>query len=160
VNVCSTPDLTICSSWTTWVCAACRYVPPEWVQQLPPVHRWASLFSLFSPFANKLLEFGSSSTNRQMTNFCFHDEHTVNGLGKIAWASVIRLMSPCLHVHVSMSLCLHFSMFPWLHVCVCMFPLLSMSPCLHVPISMTPCSTKNGQQNLQKMASSVCFLQT
>ncbi len=47
-------------------------------------------------------------------------------------------MSPCVHVHVSMSLCLHvsllhFSMFPCLHV------YFSIFPCLRLHISKSPC---------------------
>jgi hypothetical protein len=36
-----------------------------------------------------------------------HDEQAVNGLRKIAWASVFRLMSPCPCLYVSMFPCLH-----------------------------------------------------
>jgi hypothetical protein len=53
--------------------------------------RWASPFSLF---ANRLLPIVSSSTNRQKTNFCSHNEQEVNRLRTIAWDSVFHLMSP------------------------------------------------------------------
>jgi hypothetical protein len=80
-------------------------------------------------------------TDGQTSNIHWHEEQTVNGLRKIAWASVFHLMSPCLLVQVSMSPCLYFCMFPCFHVHVSMFPCLhfhdSMSPCLHV--SMSPC---------------------
>jgi hypothetical protein len=36
----------------------------------------------------------------------------VNGLGKIAWAAVFRLMSPCLHVFMSPCPCLKVSGIP------------------------------------------------
>ncbi len=74
-----------------------------------------------------------------MTNFRLHNEQMVNGLRKIAWASVFHLMSPCLHVwmssclHASMPPCLHFSMFPCLHVYVSMFQ------CLYIHVSTSPC---------------------
>jgi hypothetical protein len=98
-----------------------------------------------------------------MTNFCLHDEQTVNGLRKIAWASVslFSLISPCPCLHVttsprlhvtmspclrvstspclngSMSLCLHVSTYPHLHVSMSPCLRVSMSPCLHV--SVFPC---------------------
>ncbi len=78
-----------------------------------------------------------------MRNFHGHDEQTVNGLRKIAWASAFRLkfygsmsISPC---HVSMSMsprhvstpCLHVSIFPYFPIsCLCLH--VSVSPCLHV----------------------------
>ncbi len=88
-----------------------------------------------------------------MTSFRLHDEQTVNGLRKIAWASVFRLIfllksqsspifysnsmtpyvhdsmsmtpCPCLHIHVFP---VHVSMSPHFHVsCLCL-----LFPCLHV----------------------------
>jgi hypothetical protein len=58
--------------------------------------RWASPFSRFSqvsPFANG-----------QTTNFRLHDEQTVNGLRKTAWASVFLLE---LAVYLYRCLCLY-----------------------------------------------------
>jgi hypothetical protein len=43
------------------------------------IHRRASPFSPFSPFANGSLPFVSSSTNGQTTNFRLHKEQRVNG---------------------------------------------------------------------------------
>jgi hypothetical protein len=43
------------------------------------IHRRASPFSPFSPFANGSLLFVSSSTNWQTTNFRLHKEQRVNG---------------------------------------------------------------------------------
>jgi hypothetical protein len=95
--------------------------------------------------------------NGQTNNFRLYDEQTVNRLRKIARASVFHLMSPCLHVHVSMSscpclrvhvsvsmspcLCLHFSTSPSLWLSVSMSPCLCPCPCLHV--SEIP-QTENG----------------
>ncbi len=95
----------------------------------------------------KKFRFHSTETNGQKTDFRFHDEQTVNGIRKIAWASVFHFifceklqnppiyfnsMSPCpcscLHVHVSMSPCVHVFMCPCLHI--------SMCPCLYVSMSM------------------------
>ncbi len=76
-------------------------------------------------------------TDKRQTSVCTIDRPMVNGLRKIAWASVFRLMSP-----VSMSLfpCLHFSC-PCFHVYVSILPCLClyfpMSPFLHV--YMSPC---------------------
>ncbi len=70
-----------------------------------------------------------------MTNYCLHNEQTVNGLRKITWTFIFRFlsMSPCLHspCFMSMSPCFHvsISMFPCLHTHV------SMSPHLHVHVS-------------------------
>ncbi len=64
---------------------------------------------------------------KQTTNFRLHDEQTVNGLMKITWASIFRLMSPCLYV--SMSPCLHASMS------------MSSCLCLHVYVTMSPMSS-------------------
>jgi hypothetical protein len=86
-----------------------------------PMHRWASPFSPYSPSANRLLSFVSSSTNEQTTNFNLLIVQTAYTLMKTAWASVCHLMSQCLHVHISMFPCLH------LHV--------SMSPCHNVHVS-------------------------
>ncbi len=60
----------------------------------------------FSPFANRsslLCFFVNKQTNNKLP---FANEQTVNGLRKVAWTSVFRLMSLCpyLYVHVSMSL--------------------------------------------------------
>ncbi len=52
-------------------------------------HRWASQFSPFSRFANGQRPFVSLSTNGQTANLRLHDEQTVNGLRKIAWAYVL-----------------------------------------------------------------------
>ncbi len=72
-----------------------------------------------------------------MTNFYLHDERTVKGLRKIAWASVFHFsfaMSPCpcpcLQVSSKSPPCLHFSMFPCL---------MSMSQCFNVSFSMSSC---------------------
>ncbi len=85
-----------------------------------------------------------------MTNSRWHDEQTVKGLRKMAWASIFRFpfdvsmsVSPCLYVsmspclRVSMSPCLHVSMFPCLHVPMSPCLHVSMSSCLHV--SILPC---------------------
>jgi hypothetical protein len=45
---------------------------------------------MFTPFTNGQLPFVSSSTNGRMANFRLHEEQSVNGLRKIAWASVFR----------------------------------------------------------------------
>jgi hypothetical protein len=66
------------------------------------------------------------------TDFCLHHEQTVNGLRKIARASVFRLMSP--RLHASISLCFHVYMSPFLH-----FSKVSMSPCLCLHASMSSC---------------------
>ncbi len=58
---------------------------------------------------------------RTKTNFRFHDEQMVNGLSKIAWASVFHL--PCLYPRLFMSMShVYVSMFPCLHLHVSMFP--------------------------------------
>ncbi len=117
-----------------------------------------------------------------MANFSLHDEQKIKALMKIAWASVFRLMSPCLHV--SSSQCLYsispcfdvsVSMSPCFHVSISMFPCLnvSMSPCLFVSLSMSPHSCipqmktkllENGNGKLpfvcckRKRKTDVCFL--
>ncbi len=58
----------------------------------------------------------------EAAHFRSHNEQTINGLRKIAWASIFPLMSPfpclyssmprCLHLHVSISPGLHFSWSP------------------------------------------------
>ncbi len=63
-------------------------------------HRWASPFSLFSLFANRWLPFVSLSTNGQITNLSLHDEKTVKGLGKIAWASDFCLKQQHIRVYI------------------------------------------------------------
>ncbi len=82
----------------------------------------------------------------KMTNFCWHDKQKVNGLRKVAWASVWRLhvsIFPCLHVFLFLCLCLHVSS-------------------LHVSMSPGPCflNSNNKKWNQRKMATSVCLLQT
>ncbi len=69
-----------------------------------------------------------------ITSICFFvikrtNEQPVNGLSKIAWASVFRLMSRCLYVCISV--CLNVCMSPCLHG--------TMVPCLHVSTSPSPC---------------------
>ncbi len=97
---------------------------------------WTSPFSPF--FANGQL---ITQKNGQTTNFCFHDEQTVNGLRKITWTSVFRLMSSCLHPCMSLCVFLHVSISPFLHVsispCLLLHVSMSPSPCLHV--FMYPC---------------------
>jgi hypothetical protein len=130
-----------------------------------------SPFSQFSPFANGELPFVSSSTNGQMTNLCLQDKQIINGLRKMVWASIYRLiLSPCscLRVHVSMF------MFPCVHVLVSMSPSLHVSMS-HVYVSVFPCSyfpfiriliTENGNFHLnstngkRKRQSSGYLLQT
>ncbi len=99
---------------------------------------------------------------KRQTSICTMSK-TVNGLRKIAWASVFiyRLMSlfiqfstisflhvsisPCFHfsmfpfLHVSISPCFHFSTFPFLHVSISSCFHFSMFPCLHVYVSMSSC---------------------
>ncbi len=71
------------------------------------IHRQASPFN---PLANG---FVSLSTNWKTTNFRLHDEQTVNGLMKIAWASFFRLMSSWFRVSMPPCLC---HRVPCLHV--------------------------------------------
>jgi hypothetical protein len=100
---------------------------------------------------------GPTIINRHTTIFYLHDEQTINGLMKTAWASVFRLTSLCLHVHVSTatSPCLHghVSMSPCLHVsmspCLFLHVSMSMSPCFYVSMSMSPCfqDSATGKRN-------------
>jgi hypothetical protein len=84
-----------------------------------------------------------------MTNFRLHNEQPVNGLGKIAWASIFHLMSPHPCLNVSMSPCLYVAM------SLCRY--FSMS-CLHV--STSPCFRFRKQKTeLTEKATFVCFLQ-
>ncbi len=85
-----------------------------------------SIYSVW-PVCKQITSVCSVINNGQMTNFCLHNEQTVNGLCKIARASVFRLMSPC---PCSMSPCLRVSMSPCLHV--------SMYPCLNLHVSVCP----------------------
>jgi hypothetical protein len=88
-------------------------------------------FCLFSPSSPFLVckritsgLFLYQKTGKRQT-FHVHDEQSVNGLRKIAWASVFRSsfvsmsMSPCLNIHESMSPCL------------CLQVSMSLCPCLH-----------------------------
>ncbi len=104
---------------------------------------------LFSPFANGLLPFVSSSIHRQTTNLHLHDEQTVNRLRKIAGLPVSVCcvsMTPC--VYAFMSPCLHVSMSPWFHVS------MSSSPCLHVHVS----TFSEFRKRKTELITSVCFL--
>ncbi len=85
------------------------------------------------------------------TNNFLHDEQMVNGLRKIAWASVFRFpfdvsMSPypCLHFLVSMSPFLHISILP----CQCLHVSMSSSPCLHVSGILQMENRTSGKQQL------------
>ncbi len=95
-----------------------------------------------------------------MNNFRLKDEQMVNGLRRIAWASIFRLMSPCLHVSMS-----PFSMF--------FFSCLHVSSCLHVNVAMFQkyCKGKTEQtensnfpffaaNGKRKRQTSICLLQT
>ncbi len=113
--------------------------------------------SPFSLFKNGQLPFVSFSMNGQMTNFCLHDEQTVNGLRKITWASV-------LHFPFDVSMSPSDSMSPFLHVS--MSPYLHTSPCfhlyLHVPLFISLClrNSTNRKRDWRRTTASVRLLQT
>ncbi len=78
----------------------------------------------------------------QSDNFCLFlcqqmdkRQTSVCTMRKLAWASIFQWMSPCLHVHVFMSLCCHVSTSPFFH--------LSWSPYLCHHVSMSPSSCLN-----------------
>jgi hypothetical protein len=66
----------------------CQRHESETKQHPPKNHRWASPFSSLVRFKTDNFHLCFFIKKRTNTNFNLHDKQTVNGLSKIAWASV------------------------------------------------------------------------